>query len=54
MEDAWKSFFCVVTSWMRRGFLYIQNKVSRGCSEQGGMLRGTLNTIIMLNKVSKG
>lgn len=26
MEEAWKSFFCVVTSWMRRGFLYIQNK----------------------------
>jgi len=26
VEEAWKSFFSVVTSWMRRGFLYVQNK----------------------------
>ncbi|XP_023327321.1 uncharacterized protein LOC111700587 isoform X2 [Eurytemora carolleeae] len=26
VEDAWKSFFSVMTSWMRRGFLYVQNK----------------------------
>jgi len=46
MEDAWKSFFCVVTSWMRRGFLYIQNKVSRNILIKKNMDSHTRRNIV--------